>query len=57
MGLELEAEGVSCSKGFLTSIEIVAIYCMNMKCPGDLSKDRNPIALYNYQAMVSSLAI
>ena len=48
MGLELETEGVSCSKGFLTSIETVAIYCMNMKRPGDSSKDRNPIALYNY---------
>lgn len=48
MGLELETEGVSCSKGILTSIETVAIYCMNMKRPGDSSKDRNPIALYNY---------
>ena len=48
MGLELEAEVVSCSKGFLTSIDTVAIYCMNMKRPGDSSKDRNPIALYNH---------
>lgn len=49
MGLELEVQGVSCSQGFLTSIETVAIYCMKkkMKRPGDSSKDRNPIALYN----------